>query len=115
MPQNVVVENFKLNESCTAPLYLYNNIGNYAFVKPDDFITEGEEYHIMQYTHSTTGVKYDVKTTIATEDIYYNQYQITKSITYKNMAALPTCPAAASSSNSYYSKILSVPITVIND
>jgi hypothetical protein len=110
MPQNVVVDNFQLGPKCLATkVYLYTDIGNNAFLKPKDFITPGEEYHMIQHTNPSTGFKYDVRTDIAEQDIYYNQYQITKSITYKNMKKLPICPAAERADNDYYSIILSIP------
>lgn len=110
MPKNVVVDNFKVGEKCKAKLYLYNNIGNYAFEKPADFITAEEQYHMMEIDDGNENVTVE-KVVIADEDIYFNKYVITESITYKNMTALPTCPIATSTSASakaYYSHILSI-------
>ena len=111
MPKNVVVDNFKLGEKCKGRLYLYNNIGNYAFEKPADFTTSEEQYHIMIKTLED-GSESREKVIINEEDVYYNQYVITESITYRNMTALDVCPIAVSTSQSskaYYSKILSIP------
>ena len=114
MPENIVVDNFKVGEKCNAgSVCLFPSLGNNAFVKPLDFIVEGEEYHMIQHTNKD-GYSYNVRTDIAESDIYYNQYQITKSITYKNMQPLLMCPAQllADADKDYYSQVLAIPVKV---
>jgi hypothetical protein len=61
LPQDVVIENLTTGNNSTA-LYLYNDIGNAAFEKPADFVQPGDDV----------------------DRLYYNQYQLTKKITYRN-------------------------------
>ena len=71
LPQHVIIDNLQLGKGTDATLYLYTNVGNAAFVKPGDFEKEIDDH----------------------ENLYYNQYQLTKSITYRNMPkAIPICP-----------------------
>ena len=72
MPQNIYVENMVVgNAAAGAKLYMFNNLADAMFVKPSDFVQTGE----------------------VAEELYYNQYQITKSITYKGMEPLQMSPS----------------------
>ena len=71
LPQHVIIDNLQLGKGTEATLYLYNDVGNACFVKPADFEKDIDD----------------------PEHLYYNQYQLTKSITYLNMPkAIPICP-----------------------
>ena len=81
MPQNIIMDNFVCTNE-TVKLCLYKNIGDAAFVKPNNFIQE-------QDWKGKTIKLLDGTTRPMTEaDVYYNQYQITKSVIYRNMEEL---------------------------
>ena len=84
MPQNVVIDNFKVANP-DVKIVLYNSIDDAAFIKPNNFI-QPEDWQNKQI--KLTDGTYRPMTE---DDIYYNQYQITKSVVYKNMQPLPPC------------------------
>ena len=83
MPQNVVIDNFSVMTEAT--VYLYQSVGDNAFIKPKDFVQDSDwkGKSVLLPDGSTRPMTED--------DIYYNQYQITKSVVYKNMLPLPPC------------------------
>ena len=100
MPQNVVIDNFVLTNPAPK-LVLYNSLADAAFVKPDNFIQEtdwkGKKIKLLNGTYRD----------MTEDDVYYNQYQITKSVIYRNMEAIPPC---ANESLYMYSFINSVTV-----
>ena len=84
MPQNVILDNFTLRNQ-DATLVLYNSMADQAFVKPDDFIQpedwQNKQIKLLNGTYRP----------MTKEDIYYNQYQITKSVIYRNMSPIAPC------------------------
>ncbi len=84
MPQNIIVDNFKVDTGVT--IYMFNALSNAMFEKPADFVQSGE----------------------VESELYYNQYQITKSITIRNMSKPAICPSTGSS----YSIVWSIPVKV---
>ena len=83
MPQHIILDNFVFEHGKPNVLF---NVGDACFVKPDDFIQETD------YAGKTINGR-----PMTEDDIYYNQYQITKSLTFKNMKPIPVC----SNENSY--------------
>ena len=122
MPQHVIVDNFKAEGSSdivgtsgqSGPkinLYVFPNTNNSAFTKPSDFVQEkdytysytvnGETFSGTQQVLLPDGTYRDM----TAEDVYYNQYQLTQRIDFKNMSAvIKTCP----SSSNYMSKNIPV-------
>jgi hypothetical protein len=122
MPQTVIIDNFKVEGSAdivgssgqngpNTNLYVFPNTGNAAFEKPSDFVkvkdytysytVNGENFSGTQQVRLADGTYRDM----TAEDIYYNQYQITKAIYFKNMEQpIKTCP----SSSNYMSKNIPV-------
>ena len=114
MPQYLVIDNFYLSEECGAKLYIYNNVIDEAFVKPDDFDYAGD----YTYSYEINGKKYTgiqqvllpdgTYRDMTAADVYYNQYVLTQSIVFRNMAPIEIC----SSSGSYMYEVLSKRVTV---
>ena len=98
MPQNVILDNFQLTNEAPK-LVLYNSIADAAFVKPEKFIQDqdwkGKQIKLLDGTYRD----------MTEADVYYNQYQITKSVVYKNMAPIPPC---ANEALHMYTHIMSV-------
>ena len=112
MPQTVIIDNFKVEGSAdivgssgqngpNTNLYVFPNTGNAAFEKPSDFVkvkdytysytVNGENFSGTQQVRLADGTYRDM----TAEDIYYNQYQITKAIYFKNMEQpIKTCPSS---------------------
>ena len=97
MPQHLVIDNFMLNPNCSAQLYIYNNIIDQAFVKPDDFDfakdytyeyeVDGKKYIGIQQVLLPDGTYRDM----TKFDVYYNRYVLTESIIFRNMEPLKIC------------------------
>ena len=84
MPQNVVLDNFRLTNP-EATLVLYNSMADPIFIKPNNFI-QPEDWQNKQI--KLTNGTYRPMTE---DDVYYNQYQITKSVIYRNMEPIAPC------------------------
>ena len=97
MPQNVILDNFVFEHGAPA---IFFDVEDQCFVKPDDFVQETD------YAGKTINGR-----PMTADDIYYNQYQITKSITFKNMEPIPVC----SNQNSYLFEALTAIVKVEND
>jgi hypothetical protein len=84
MPQNVVIDNFKVTNQ-DAKIVLYNSIDDAAFVKPSNFIQpedwQNKQIKLVDGTYRP----------MTEEDVFYTQYQITKSVVYRNMDPLEPC------------------------
>ena len=84
MPQNVVLDNFQLSNT-DVKLVLYNSMADAIFVKPKDFIQpedwQGKQIKLVDGTYRP----------MTEDDVYYNQYQITKSVIYRNMEPIAPC------------------------
>ena len=84
LPQNIIIDNFKVTNP-GAKIVLYNEIADAAFVKPNNFIQpedwQGKQIKLTDGTYRP----------MTEEDVYYNQYQITKSVIYRNMEPLDPC------------------------
>ena len=124
MPQHVIIDNFQLagdpnivgqnNQTQTAAkLYIFNNQGDAAFVKPSSFVNERD----YTYSYVLNGTTYSgtqqvtladgTKRNMTAADIYYNQYQLTKRIDFKNMSStIPIC------SNSSYYMYKNIPVYI---
>jgi hypothetical protein len=102
MPQHLVIDNFMLNPNCSAKIYIYNNIIDEAFVKPDDFDfakdytyeyeVDGKKYIGIQQVLLPDGTYRDM----TKFDVYYNRYVLTKSIIFRNMQPLEICSGTGS-------------------
>jgi hypothetical protein len=97
MPQYVIIDNFTFEHGTP---YVYWDIGDYCFVKPTDFVQPTD------YEGKTINGR-----PMTRDDVYYNQYQITKSITFRNMDPIPVC----SNSTSYLYNTLTPLVKVEND
>ena len=85
MPQNIVIDNLTLGEGTDATLYLFNDVGDAAFVEPENFVSDADDL----------------------EHLYYNQYQLPKSLVYRNMEkAIPICPKQSSYLNRTLSQLI---------
>ena len=84
MPQNIIIDNFRV-ENEKVKVVLYNSIADEAFIKPNNFVQEndwmGKKIKLVDGTYRD----------MTENDVYYNQYQITKSVTYRNMTPFPPC------------------------
>ena len=115
MPQYVILDNFKVeadpNISGTpaVSVYVFPNTSNNAFQKPSSFVQEKD----YTYSYTVDGVVYSGTQQVllsdgtyrdmTADDIYYNQYVLTKRIDFRNMSKIiPTCP---SSTNYMYKNI----------
>jgi hypothetical protein len=121
MPQHVIIDNFKVagdpsitgsygsytgingyyfgkQKEPSASLYVFDDMGDAAFVKPSSFVQSDD------YTYSCTlnGTTYSGTQQVllpngtyrdmTASDVYYNQYQLTKRIDFKNMSkTIPIC------------------------
>ena len=97
MPQYVIIDNFTFEHGTP---YVYWDIGDDCFVKPTDFVQPTD------YEGKTINGR-----PMTRDDVYYNQYQITKSITFRNMDPIPVC----SNSTSYLYTTLTPLVKVEND
>ena len=99
MPQYLIIDNFKVagdpsivgtgNQTKTgATLYVYPNTDDAAFVKPSDFV------QAKDYEGQTVTLADGTTRPMTADDVYYNQYQLTKAIYFKNMSKVPTCPTS---------------------
>ena len=77
MPQDVIIDNFTFEHGTP---YVFWNISDACFVKPSDFVQPTD------YEGKTINGR-----PMTPADVYYNQYQMTKSIVFKNMNPLPVC------------------------
>ena len=90
MPQNVIIDNFTNANINRATVYLYNYVGDACFVKPDNFVQS------VDYANQKVTLADGTTRNMTAADVYYNQYQITKSLTFRNMDKLPICPSSSS-------------------
>ena len=97
MPQNVILNNFVFEHG--TPVVFFN-VGDACFNKPEDFV------HKSDYEGKTINGR-----PMTEFDVYYNQYQITQSLTFKNMDPFPVC----SNENSYLYETLTPKIRVEYD
>jgi hypothetical protein len=97
MPQHIILDNFVFEHGKPNVLF---NVGDACFVKPEDFVQESD------YLGKTINGR-----PMTEDDIYYNQYQITKSLTFKNMDPIPVC----SNTGSYLFETLTAIAKVEND
>jgi hypothetical protein len=97
MPQHLIIDNFTFDHGTPT---IYWNIGDDCFNKPSDFVQKTD------YEGKTINGR-----PMTADDVYYNQYMITQSITFKNMEPIPVC----SNNSSYLYKTLTPKIVVEND
>ena len=77
MPQHMIIDNFTFEHGSPNVFW---NVGDLCFNKPSDFVQKSD------YEGKTINGR-----PMTADDIYYNQYQITKSITFRNMDPIPVC------------------------
>ena len=114
MPQNLIIDNFQKNSNSSAALYVYSNVIDEAFVKPDDFdyvrdytyeyMVDGKKYSGTQQVLLPDGTYRDM----TKDDVYYNEYVMTKSIIFRNMQPIEIC----SNKGSYMYEELNKRVTV---
>jgi hypothetical protein len=79
-----VLDNFRLTNP-EATLVLYNSMADQIFIKPDNFIQpedwQNKQIKLLNGTYRP----------MTEDDVYYNQYQITKSVIYRNMEPIAPC------------------------
>ena len=86
MPQHLIIDNFTNANPTGAILFLYSDVGDDAFVKPKNFVKPADyEGQTVKLTDGSTRP-------MTEDDVYYNQYQMTKTLVFRNMDKLLICP-----------------------
>ena len=84
-PQHVIIDNFNCLVANNNKVQVFRDVADACFVQPNDFISPSD------YLNKTV-INPDGSTRPMTEkDVYYNQYQLTQSLTFRNMKPLKVC------------------------